>query len=77
MKQQRFEAEIKILDEVYSEMVDAIINKPDTQDYETSRIYFENVAARINKWVGSVQEVKSRLERNEPVIDLTADNRPA
>lgn len=72
-----FEEEISILDEVYSEMVEAIVNKPGEQDYESSRIYFANVAARLNKWVDDVKEVKTKLETKEPVQDLTADNRPA
>jgi hypothetical protein len=71
-----FENEVKILDEVYSEMVEAIMNKPEMQDYEVSRIYFENVAARLNKWVNQVKDVKAKLEK-EDQIDLTADNRPA
>jgi len=71
-----FEHEIKLLDEVYSEMVEAIMNKPDLQDYEISRIYYENVAARLNKWVNQVKEVKGNLEKQEN-LDLSADNRPA
>jgi hypothetical protein len=71
-----FENEIKLLDEVYSEMVEAIMNKPELQDYEVSRIYYENVAARLNKWVNHVKDVKNKLEEGEK-LDLTADNRPA
>lgn len=50
-----FEKEINAVNEVYSEMVEAILNKPETQDYEKSRIYFENVAARMNHWAGRLK----------------------
>ncbi len=72
-----FENEIKLLDEVYSEMLEAIMNKPELQDYEVSRIYYENVSARLNKWVTHVKDVKNKLEKQESLGDLTADNRPA
>ena len=48
MIKHNFETEIKMLEEVYSEMVDAIINKPDSQDYEVARIYFENGTSIIS-----------------------------
>jgi len=73
----KFEQEKKMLEEVYSEIVEAILNKPETEDYELSRIYFENVAARMNKWADYVNKVKGKLEEKEPVKDITADNRPA
>ncbi|MFH0736651.1 MAG: hypothetical protein V1773_00880 [bacterium] len=72
-----FEQEKKMLDEIYSEMIEAILNKPETDDYELSRIYFENAAARMNKWAEYVNKVKSLLEKREPTKDLSADNRPA
>jgi hypothetical protein len=72
-----FEKEIKMLNSLYSEIAEAITNKPSTQDYENSRIYFENVAARMNGWAAQVKDVKNSLENREPVKDLTADNRPA
>ncbi len=72
-----FEKEIKSLDEVYTEMVDAILNRPDSEDFEASRVYFGNVSARLNKWVDNIKDVKTLLENKEPAQDLTADNRPA
>lgn len=73
----QFEKEKKMLEEVYSEIVEAILHKPEADDYELSRIYFENVAARMNKWADYVNKVKGILETKEPVKDITADNRPA
>jgi len=73
----KYQKETKILDEVYSEIVEAILNKPELEDYELSRIYFENVAARMNKWAELVNKAKKSLESKEEVNDITADNRPA
>ena len=73
----QYEKEIKILNSLYSEIAEAITNKPSTQDYENSRIYFENVAARMNGWAAQVKDIKNSLENREPIKDLTTDNRPA
>ena len=75
--QENYREEIKMLETVYSELIEAILNKPDTADYEISRIYFENVAARMNHWALLVNKIKAALENRMPVKDLTADNRPA
>lgn len=72
-----FNEEIKIIDEIYSDLVEAIMNKPEVEDYEKSRLYFENVASRMNYWVSELKQVKNLLESREPLEDLTADNRPA
>ena len=72
-----FKEEQKILDEVYSEIVDAIMNKPGTENYEEARIYFENAAARMNKWANDIKKVQSKLQNREETEDLSADNRPA
>lgn len=72
-----FKSEIKALDTVYSEMVEAILNKPDTGDYEISRIYFENITAQMNKWTAIINSIKTSLEERIPIGDLSADNRPA
>ncbi|MAT59701.1 MAG: hypothetical protein K8F60_11355 [Melioribacteraceae bacterium] len=72
-----FKKEIDLLDETYTDIVEAIMNKPEVEDYERSRIYFENVVAHMNNWIENIKEVKNSLEKREPVKDLTADNRPA
>lgn len=72
-----FENEVKVLNELYEEIIEGITNKPDSQDYEKSRIYFENVAARMNNWARMTKDVKNMLEQKEKTQDLTADNRPA
>ncbi len=72
-----YQREIELLDETYTDIVDAILNKPEVEDYEKSRIYFENVVAHMNQWVEKIKEVKNILESKEPVKDITADNRPA
>lgn len=72
-----FSEEIKLLDKVYSEIIEAIVNKPDLQNYELSRLYFENVAAHMNSWAALVNKAKVSLENRIPPKDITADNRPA
>ncbi len=72
-----YKKEIEVLDEVYSSLVDAIMNKPKLEDYEQSRIYTENLIAHLNKWVIDIKNVKNMLEDREPIQDITADNRPA
>jgi|GEM_PF-1989098 len=72
-----YKEEIKILEKVYSEVMEALINKPETQDYEISRIYFENVSARMNNWAAMINKVKVELESAIPLKDITAENRPA
>lgn len=72
-----FKDELNILNDVYSELIDAIENKPEVQDYEKSRIYTENLISYLNKWVLDVKNVRNLLEKREPIKDITADNRPA
>jgi hypothetical protein len=72
-----FSKEIKMLEEIYSELVEAIMNKPESSDYESSKIYFENASARMNKWANVVNDVKNLLEERKTLDDLTAENRPA
>ncbi|HET55998.1 MAG TPA: hypothetical protein ENN33_12395 [Ignavibacteria bacterium] len=72
-----FKDELDILNDVYSELIDAIENKPEVQDYEKSRIYTENLISYLNKWVVDVKNVRNLLEKREPIKDITADNRPA
>jgi len=72
-----FKDELNIINDVYSELIDAIENKPEVQDYEKSRIYTENLISYLNKWVVDVKNVRNLLEKREPIKDITADNRPA
>lgn len=73
----KFTDEIKTLGKVYSEIVEAIVNKPDLHNLELSRIYFENVAAHMNNWAALINKTKVSLESRIPPQNLTADNRPA
>ncbi|MFH1197270.1 MAG: hypothetical protein V1720_16345 [bacterium] len=74
--QKQFAGEIKMLNTLYSEMVEAILNKPDTADYEKARIYFENVVAHMNKWTSLVNQIKKQLEERDSTLDLSTDNPP-
>ena len=73
----QYQKEIELLDETYNDIVEAIMNKPEVEDYEKSRIYFENVVVHMNQWVETIRNVKNNLEQKEPIKNLSADNRPA
>ncbi len=72
-----FTKEKQIINDTYSEMIEIILNKPKTEEYENMRIYFENVHARMNDWAKKLKDVKELLEEKEPTQDISADNRPA
>lgn len=72
-----YNIEILILNTLFVEMSEALINKPASQDYEANRIYIDNTYKLIFKWVKGVSQVKQQLKEREPITVLTADNRPA
>jgi hypothetical protein len=74
---EEFNEEIELLNEIYSDMVDALMHKPTVEDIEKSRIYTENLLSFLNKWIIEIKNVKNSLEARQPVKDITADNRPA
>jgi len=61
----QFDYEIKVLDEIYSDIIITIQNKPNKLKLEQSRIYYENVMSYLNKWAVDIKNIKTRLENDK------------
>lgn len=58
-----FESEIKLLDLIYSDMIDALHNKPSSEDIEAMRLYIDNLWGVFNRSVLRITEVKNYLSK--------------
>lgn len=63
-KKEMFETEVKILDTMYLELVEALHNKPNDNDIEDMRLYLDNVFTLLNKSALATKEVKNMLIKN-------------
>jgi hypothetical protein len=71
-----FESEIKTLDKIYLDMLEAIENIPTGQDYEVMRLYVDNLYGLLNRTVANVKDVKNGLLKDKKLI-LETWNPPA
>ncbi|NWF50927.1 MAG: hypothetical protein HXY49_10345 [Ignavibacteriaceae bacterium] len=71
-----FEAEIALLDKIYSEIMEAIQGKPINTDYETMRNYVDNVYVILNRTAFAVKELKNSLTQGSK-YNLETWNPPA
>ena len=62
-----FNSEIKILDLIYSDMIDALHNKPDGNDIEVMRLYVDNIWGVFNRTVFRVTEIKNSLQKDQNI----------
>ena len=61
-----FESEIKFLDLIYTDMLEAIHQKPDENDIEAMRLYMDNIWGVFNRTVFRVTEIKKQFtEKSE------------
>lgn len=60
-----YENEIKFLDLVYSDMIEALHQKPDENDIEGMRLYLDNIWGVFNRTVFRVTEIKNSLQKNQ------------
>jgi hypothetical protein len=66
-----FEKEIKMLDLIYSDMVEAIQGKPVSNKIDDLRLYVDNIYSVLNKTAIRVKEVKNDLLADEKFIHET------
>lgn len=60
-----FESEIKYLDLIYSDMIEALHQKPDENDIEGMRLYLDNMWGVFNRTVFRVTEIKNSLQKDQ------------
>lgn len=60
-----FNNEIKFLDLIYSDMIEALHQKPDENDIEGMRLYLDNIWGVFNRTVFRVTEIKNSLQKNQ------------
>jgi hypothetical protein len=66
-----FDNEIKFLDLIYSDMIEAIHQKPDENDIEAMRLYIDNIWGVFNRTVFRVTEIKNGLQKDQKLIHET------
>ena len=66
-----FESEIKFLDLIYTDMLEAIHQKPDENDIEAMRLYMDNIWGVFNRTVFRVTEIKNSLQKNQKLLHET------
>jgi|GEM_PF-747739 len=66
-----FEKEIKMLDLIYSDMLEAIQGKPVSNKIDDLRLYVDNIYSVLNKTAIRVKEVKNDLLADEKFIHET------
>jgi hypothetical protein len=66
-----FDSEVKFLDLIYTDMLEAIHQKPDENDIEAMRLYMDNIWGVFNRTVFRVTEIKNSLQKNQKLIHET------
>ena len=66
-----FDSEVKFLDLIYTDMLEAIHQKPDENDIEAMRLYMDNIWGVFNRTVFRVTEIKNSLQKNQKLIHGT------
>lgn len=72
----KFDKELKLLDLVYTDMVEAIHTKPNDNNIEELRLYVDNIYTVLNRTVFRVQELKNDLLEDKKLV-LDTWNPPA
>lgn len=74
--EKNFDNELKLLDLIYEDVLEAAHNEPDMNDIESMRLYIENSYRIFNRTIFRVVEIKNSLTRNEK-LDTSTWNPPA
>ena len=70
-KEIKFEEEIKLLNEIYNDMLEAVHAKPDTNNIEELNVYLGNVYGILNRTIYRVKDIKNQLEKDKQFIHET------
>ncbi len=65
--QTNYENEIKLLDLIYTDMIEALHQKPDENDIEGMRLYLDNIWGIFNRTVFRVTEIKNGLQKDQNI----------
>jgi hypothetical protein len=60
-----YENEIKFLDLIYNDMIEALHQKPNENDIEAMRLYMDNIWGVFNRTVFRVTEIKNNLQKDQ------------
>jgi hypothetical protein len=74
--EKKFSDEVKLLDAIYEDIIEAVHNEPDMNDIESMRLYIENSYRIFNRTIFRVVEIKNSLTKNEK-LDSSTWNPPA
>ncbi|HSW55180.1 MAG TPA: hypothetical protein VLH59_08825 [Ignavibacteriaceae bacterium] len=64
-EESNFEKEIKYLDLIYTDMIEALHQKPDENDIEGMRLFLDNIWGILNRTVIRVNEIKNSLQKEK------------
>lgn len=74
--EKNFSNEVKLLDAIYEDIIEAVHKEPDMNDIESMRLYIENSYRIFNRTIFRVVEIKNSLTKNEK-LDSSTWNPPA
>jgi hypothetical protein len=64
-EESNFENEIKHLDLIYTDMIEALHQKPDENDIQGIRLYLDNIWVVFNRTAIRVNEIKNSLQKEK------------
>jgi hypothetical protein len=74
--EKNFSSEVKLLDAIYEDLIEAVHNEPEMNNIESMRLYIENSYRIFNRTIFRVVEIKNSLTKNEK-LDSSTWNPPA
>lgn len=74
--EKNFSNEVKLLDAIYEDIIEAVHKEPDMNDIESMRLYIENSFRIFNRTIFRVVEIKNSFIKNEK-LDSSTWNPPA